>query len=65
MIRTTYFGHQINIEPVEWGFLASVAEPGSGARLITVSKTAVQALENAFDIIDEILNQQNERSNDS
>jgi hypothetical protein len=51
-LTTTYFGHQISIEPVEWGFLASVAEPRSGVRLIAVSKSAIQALENAFDIID-------------
>lgn len=63
-LRTTYFGHQISIEPAEWGFLALVAEPRSGVRLIAVSKSAMQALENAFDIIDDRLSQQKNLSRD-
>jgi len=51
-LTTTYLGHQISIEPAEWGFLALVAEPRSGVRLIASSMSAMQALENAFDIID-------------
>jgi len=57
-LRTTYFGHHISIEPAEWGFQAFVAEPRSGLRLIAASKSAIQALEYAFDIIDDRLNQQ-------
>ena len=64
-LRTTYFGHQISIEPAEWGFQALVAEPRSGVRLIAVSKSAMQALENAFDIIDDRMNQQKNLSRDS
>jgi hypothetical protein len=55
-LKTTYFGHQISIEAAEWGFLASVVEPRSGARFIAASKSAMQALTNAFDIIDDRLN---------
>jgi len=56
-LETTYFGHQISIEPVEWGFLVSVADPRSGVRFTAVSKSAMQALENAFDVIDDRLSQ--------
>jgi hypothetical protein len=55
-LKTTYFGHQISIEPAEWGFLALVVEPHSGVRFIAVSKSAMQALANAFDIVDDRLN---------
>jgi len=42
-LKTTYFGHQISIEPAEW-FLALVPSLLS-VRLIAVSKSAMQALE--------------------
>lgn len=61
-LKTVYFGHQISIEPAEWGFLVLVADPRSGVRFIAVSKSAMQALENAFDIIDDRLGQRKDRS---
>ncbi len=61
-LKTTYFGYQISIEPAEWGFLVLVAELRSGVRLIGFSKSAMQALENAFDIIDDRLGQRKDRS---
>jgi hypothetical protein len=58
-MTTTYFGHRINIERFEWGYLAEVVEPGSGRHWIAVYSSALQALENAFEAIDESLKRAN------
>lgn len=63
-LRTTYFGYHIRIQPDEWGFQASVAEPRSGVRFIAIGTSAMQALEYAFDIIDDRLNQRKNFSRD-
>jgi hypothetical protein len=63
-LTTMYFGHQISIEPVEWGFLASVAEPRSGVRIIAVGKSVMQALDSAFDVVDDRLRQPQSRSHE-
>jgi hypothetical protein len=52
-LTTTYLGHRIDIEPCEWGYLARVIEEKSDRQLVTVNASAMQALENAFDLIDE------------
>jgi len=49
-LTTTYLGHRISGEPLEWGYLAQVVEPASGKCLIA---TAFRALEDAFEIIEE------------
>jgi hypothetical protein len=54
-LTTTYFDHQIIIEPAEWGFLILIVVPGSGVRHVAVNTSAMQALENAFDLIDNSL----------
>lgn len=61
LLTMTYLGHQISIEPAEWGFRILVAEPRSGVCLVAASKSATRALENAFDIIDDRLNQPADR----
>jgi hypothetical protein len=51
-MTTTYRGHEITIEPFEWGYLAQIVESDSGKRLIAGSRSALTALEDAFDVID-------------
>jgi hypothetical protein len=51
-VTTTYCGHQITIEPFEWGYLAQIVEPNSGRRFIAARTTATRALDDAFDVID-------------
>jgi hypothetical protein len=51
-LTTTYFGHRISIEPVEWGYLAQIDEPNSGRRFVAASPSAMRALEDAFEMID-------------
>jgi hypothetical protein len=52
---TTYLGHNIEIEPFEWGYLAHILQPGSNARFVAASSSAFKALEDAFDAIDDAL----------
>lgn len=52
-LTTTYLGHDIEIEPFEWGYLAHIFEPRSNARFVAVSSSAFKALEDAFDAIDD------------
>jgi hypothetical protein len=54
-MTTTYLGHRINIEPFEWGYLAHIVELESDRRLIAARTSALQALEDAFDAVDEML----------
>jgi hypothetical protein len=54
-VTTTYCGHQITIEPYEWGYLAQIVEPGSGRRFIAARPTAMRVLDDAFDAIDDSL----------
>ena len=54
-LTTTYFGHRITIDRFEWGYLAEVVEPDSGRHWVAVNSSALQALENAFEAIDESL----------
>jgi hypothetical protein len=51
-LTTTYFGHRIVIEPFEWGYLAQIVKPGSDERLIAANASAMQALEDAFELVD-------------
>jgi hypothetical protein len=51
-MTTTYRGHQITIEPFEWGYLAQIVESNSGKCLTAASRSALRALEDAFDVID-------------
>jgi hypothetical protein len=57
-LTTTYLGHRITIEPAEWGFLISVCGPGSDTRLVAMSPSAMQALERAFDVVDDTVKQE-------
>lgn len=57
-LTTTYFGHRIRIEPYEWGYLAHIVEPQSNKRLIAANSSAMRALEDAFEVVDESLDQQ-------
>jgi hypothetical protein len=57
-ITTTYLGHRIVIEPFEWGFLAQVVAPNRGQRLTAANPTALGALERAFELVDERLEDQ-------
>jgi hypothetical protein len=52
-LQTTYRGHHILIEPYEWGYLAHIVELGSGKRFIAANTSALRALEDAFDVVDE------------
>ncbi len=52
---TTYPGHNIEIEPFEWGYLAHISEPRSNTRLVAASSSAFKALEDAFEMIDDAL----------
>jgi len=49
---TTYWGHRIDIERYEWGYLASFIDPASGTALVTGGCSPLKALEEAFDAID-------------
>ena len=53
-LTTTYLGRRISIEPFEWGYLTHV-ELGDEKRLVGAHATALQALERAFEIVDETL----------
>jgi hypothetical protein len=55
-LTTTYLGHDIRIEPFEWGYLAEVVEPRSNTRFVAANASAFKALEEAFNVIDESLN---------
>jgi hypothetical protein len=52
-LSTTYFGHRISIQPAEWGYLAEITVPGSDDRLVAVNSSALRALDDAFDVIDQ------------
>ncbi len=52
-LRTTYLGYQISIEPSEWGYLAHIVEPVSKKHFIAANASALRALEDAFEVIDE------------
>jgi hypothetical protein len=54
-LTTTYLGHNIEIEPFEWGYLAHVLEPGSKTRFVAASSSVLKALEGAFEIIDQAM----------
>jgi hypothetical protein len=54
-LTTTYFGHRIRVEPFEWGYLAQVVDLRSNRRFVAASASAMRALEDAFEIIDESL----------
>lgn len=54
-LTTTYFGHRISIEPFEWGYLAHIVQGESGKRLIAANSSAMRALEDAFELVDETL----------
>jgi len=51
-LTTTYLGHQINIAPAEWGYLAEITVPGSEDRLVAANSSVFRALDDAFDVID-------------
>jgi hypothetical protein len=55
-LTTTYFGHDIRIEPFEWGYLAQVVDARSKARFVAANASAFRALEEAFNVIDESRN---------
>jgi hypothetical protein len=55
-LSTTYLGHRIDIEPFEWGYLAHVLKPGSDAHLVAASSSVFKALDGAFEIIEDSLN---------
>jgi len=52
-LTTTYLGHKIEIEPFEWGYVARIGEPGSSLQFTTATASAFQALEKAFDIVEQ------------
>jgi len=52
---TIYLGHNIEIEPFEWGYLAHISEPRSNTRLVAASSSPFKALEDAFELIDDAL----------
>jgi hypothetical protein len=52
-LTTTYLGHRISIEPFEWGYLAHIVEPQSNKRLIAANASALRALEDAFEVVDQ------------
>lgn len=54
-LTTTYFGHRIIIEPYEWGYLAQIIKPETGERLIAANSSAMKALEDAFELVDDSL----------
>ena len=54
-LTTTYFGHRIRIEPSEWGYLAHILQETTGRRFIAANSSAMQALDAAFEMIDENL----------
>lgn len=54
-LTTTYQGHNIKIEPYEWGYLAHVVNVSSNKRFIAANPSAFRALEEAFNVIDEDL----------
>lgn len=54
-LTTTYHGHDIKIEPFEWGYLAHVVDPRSNKRFIAANASAFKALDEAFNVIDDDL----------
>lgn len=52
---TTYFGHSIEIEPFEWGYLAHILQPESNTHLVAASSSVFKALEDAFALIDDVM----------
>ena len=54
---TTYLGHRIDIERFEFGYLAHVVEPESNRRLTAAHPTALEALERAFDMVEQQVKQ--------
>lgn len=54
---TTYLGHRIDIERFEFGYLAHVVEPESKRRLTAAHPTALEALERAFDMVEQQVKQ--------
>ena len=57
MLNATYFGYLITIEPSEWGFVAEIEAPGAAARFVASNSSVMRALEKAFDLIDDRLNE--------